>query len=75
MAKSKGQALLERVSKISKVSDAKEKEIIVINFGPNTAVFERETEHESKEEYFERVNEWLMLLNHLLSHLLCLQAC
>ena len=74
MAKSKGQALLERVSKMAKVSDAKEKEIIV-NFEPNAAVFERETEHESKEEYFERVNEWLMLLNHLLSHLLCLQAC
>ena len=59
---------------MAKVSDAKEKEIIV-NFGPYAAVFERETEHESKEEYFERVNEWLMLLNHLLSHLLCLQAC
>ena len=57
MAKSKGQTLLERVFKMAKVSDAKEKEIIV-NFGPNAAVFERETEHESKEEYFERVNEW-----------------
>ena len=41
---------------MAKVSDAKEKEIIV-NFGPYAAVFERETEHESKEEYFERVNE------------------
>ena len=35
---------------MAKVSDAKEKEIIV-NFGPNAAVFERETEHESKTNF------------------------